>query len=929
MYLTPNARLAYFLKKSHHKHNVFSFEDWVNALWSELKAEYPHLHLPKCLTALEREIIWEKIIDASQQGHSVFGLKTLVSLAIQAFDLTKAWRLDESDFTLKEEHASEFDSRPINLDTPMNFDIQWYQKCVMEYKALCEENHWIEHSSLLDFLIQFFKTNDFLVKELMLKKFFPKEITCVGFLELTPQQQGFLTFLKEFDIKIIHTNLLKQTGKVKTIAASNTEEECLMAASWAKNLIQHHQKTQVAIIVPELTRDRDLISKILALTLDPEEFNISAPKNLLDYPVFSAIFILLGLLKREFTIQEFSLYLRSPYIGHIGQIGHIGNSCEEHSERAMLDVAIHQRCESEYSLKRILPILKEAADSFNRTILSCINNLEALLTIQLPFYKKQRTKDWVLYFNQALEICAWQGLNALDDEQSNLKCQWEELLEELNQMDPFIQECNFTEALYHLQRLARNKVFLPKKEKASLQVLGVLEAQGIPFEAVWVMGLHSEVWPKVAAPNPFIPYTLQKKLQIPRCDAKRELAIAKKITDELCKSAEEIILSFPTMVEDEHVSASPLIDHFPRTSAESLGLIQKSSYLTKKLEIFKERHQASTHSKDIASTIISSVSVQPEKSQIVQQDEKGPALDDLFNGSENKNEKAVSPEPIIVPGGTQALKLQAICPFRAFAEIRLQAKPIPKPLLGLTLSERGEIIHQLLFRFWKEVKNQAQLNHFEDEALKLYLTSLIQPLLKFWQQKFPQRLQSGYMEIEKERVCELVFDFLNFEKQRSPFEVQSLEVLEKVKLGPLLFKIRIDRIDTLMDGREILMDYKTGTVALSNWFGERMDEPQLPFYALSREVKPSGLVFAVIKAATIEYIGLTEENAILPGVKNCEEAAKRYDCQDSLEEQYRSWQEAIIQLSKEFSQGLASVQPKDDLNSCRTCALPLFCRVAY
>src|SRR5690606_33249085 len=47
-------------------------------------------------------------------------------------------------------------------------------------------------------------------------------------------------------------------------------------------------------------------------------------------------------------------------------------------------------------------------------------------------------------------------------------------------------------------------------------------------------------------------------------------------------------------------------------------------------------------------------------------------------------------------GGTAVLKDQAACPFRAFATHRLNAREMEVPQTGLTLRERGNIIHEVM-----------------------------------------------------------------------------------------------------------------------------------------------------------------------------------------------------------------------------------------
>jgi len=79
--------------------------------------------------------------------------------------------------------------------------------------------------------------------------------------------------------------------------------------------------------------------------------------------------------------------------------------------------------------------------------------------------------------------------------------------------------------------IAGETMFQPQGGEAPVQVLGVLEASGLQFDHLWVMGLHDEAWPGPPAPNPFCRSGCSANAGIPRCSPERELAFARLITD--------------------------------------------------------------------------------------------------------------------------------------------------------------------------------------------------------------------------------------------------------------------------------------------------------------------------------------------------------------------------------------------------------------
>ena len=76
-----------------------------------------------------------------------------------------------------------------------------------------------------------------------------------------------------------------------------------------------------------------------------------------------------------------------------------------------------------------------------------------------------------------------------------------------------------------------------------------------------------------------------------------------------------------------------------------------------------------------------------------------------------------------------------------------------------------------------------------------------------------------------------------------------------------------DRIDRLADGRQVIIDYKTGaSIDTKNWAAQRITEPQLPIYA----ALVNDEVAAVVFASAARQTGLCrrgDEKDILPGVQ--------------------------------------------------------------
>ncbi len=89
--------------------------------------------------------------------------------------------------------------------------------------------------------------------------------------------------------------------------------------------------------------------------------------------------------------------------------------------------------------------------------------------------------------------------------------------------------------------------------------MGLLEASGLRFDHLWIMGLHDEALPAAPSPNPFIPISMQHEYGLPHSSSDRELAFGGKLMERLLASAPDIVLSYPETEGDRALAPSPLL----------------------------------------------------------------------------------------------------------------------------------------------------------------------------------------------------------------------------------------------------------------------------------------------------------------------------------------------------------------------------------
>jgi ATP-dependent helicase/DNAse subunit B len=185
--------------------------------------------------------------------------------------------------------------------------------------------------------------------------------------------------------------------------------------------------------------------------------------------------------------------------------------------------------------------------------------------------------------------------------------------------------------------------------------------------------------------------------------------------------------------------------------------------------------------------------------------------------------------------------------------------------------------------------------------------------------------------LEGRRLQALMHEWLEVENERSDFQVQAREHEISLKIAPLEITLRVDRIDRLADGSQLIIDYKSGRCDVGDWLGERPAKPQLLLYGIAAatdaQAPPvSALAFARVRARDCAYVGAGRIEAA-PGirtdiVKLVGEKIQAEDW-DSLNS---AWREILEQLVANFVAGDAAVDPLSP-SSCSYCGLQSFCRI--
>ena len=112
---------------------------------------------------------------------------------------------------------------------------------------------------------------------------------------------------------------------------------------------------------------------------------------------------------------------------------------------------------------------------------------------------------------------------------------------------------------------------------------------------------------------------------------------------------------------------------------------------------------------------------------------------------------------------------------------------------------------------------------------------------------------------------------------------------------------------------------------VNTWFGERPEEPQLPLYALLDPQNTVGITFAQVFTGEHRFKGISQYSLEIEGIKPISKIKSIHPL--SWEAQLNEWRTLFIQLSNDFYHGIATVDPKEAVQTCMWCALKPFCRI--
>ncbi|MGI8961211.1 MAG: PD-(D/E)XK nuclease family protein [Bryobacteraceae bacterium] len=641
-----------------------------------------------------------------------------------------------------------------------------------------------------------------------------------------------------------------------TRSCADFNEEIEQAARWARAMFELQPSRSIGIFVPDLSTHQALVKRTFEQIFYP---SASLHTEHREGSVFHVAAI--APLRNSPLIESALLLLELAYprIHHadasaILRSPFIAGAAIERSARALADLRLRRLRELDVSI-----------DQMQRATKDCPVLTRLLRAVRQVLPNEAQARElpaWSNFIGDLLQAVGWPGDAELTSREQHLVEKWKEALSVLASLGLVSRQVSYATALAYLRRLLDVAGSQMDDWFSPVQIFDAADAPGLEFDCAFLTGLSDETWPPALQLSRLVPLRLQCAHEIPGSSPANAQRERERITRSLFSTA-------PIVVGTYSGRLSPVAHRFTKTTGEFPrweGKLPRQSYTPTSLEQIHDSNAPPYHAT-----------------------------------GETR-------------GGTHIIKAQSLCPFRAFAEMRLHAEMLDDACFGLDARERGGLLHKALQLVWQELQTQTRLRSTPDNQLHSLVSEAVSVAVK-GEQDSPFHEQNSLAE--RERLEGLILDWLPLEGARKqPFAVEVTEQNRSFEIAGLQVHLRIDRVDRLNNGKLVLIDYKSGQPKRKQLEGNRPEEPQLLVYAAALGNNVEGIFFGQLKARDLRGVGFSREKQFLDKT-----AEVRHDWQSFMQTSRQN----IERITHSFVEGFAVVHPLK--GACAYCGMKPLCRV--
>ena len=832
---------------------VLPWNAWLERLWQRTAPSEPDAPVPRLVSAAQSAFLWGRIVGGDRLP--LIDERGLCALAADAWSIVHAWGAGGESWR----GFSGGDD-----------DRQAFVRWADDYSRRLAAADAIDAALLPDWVARHARSS---------RAWQGASIVLAGFIDETPQQRRLASALTAAGASIERcASVSDVAGTVRTVAATTPRDEALRALQWARERALADPQATIAVAIEDLGSRREEIRALADDVLCPalqwpsnedaaRPYNLSLGVPASSIPLLGTALDLIALAHGPLPSGRAAALLRSPYLGAADD-GWLRRSrleadwLNEGRRRVGLDETIAALADVDHAL---FERWRRARDS-----------------ARLP--SSATSREWAQFWRTWIEMAGWPGDRPLSSPEWQARDLWDELLGEFATFGVVAQRIAASDALASIVALADGHIFQPETTGARVQILGGLEAAGLPFDALWIAGLAAEGWPQAPRPNPLLPLAWQRERDAPHSTAARELAYAQLLTAQWMHGAPAVVFSYARHADDHERAVSLLVPE-------------------------GRPHDA------LAPITTAALQLDTAPSCERVRDDPAPAL---AAGARMR-------------GGANLIDAQGNCPFQAVARHRLGIERWPRLANALLPVERGTLIHAALAAFWRDVRDHAAFVGLAPDALGDRVAAAAGAALSElpaarWR-NIPEAVRAG----EALRIASIVQAWLEaFERVRPSFAVEAVELERPFSLSGIELALRIDRVDRLATGGLAIIDYKTGEAkAPAAWFDARPQAPQIGLYVLAERVHDERPVraaaYAQLKSADFAVRGIAADVEAWPALRT--PAVLRGVSLADWNAAEARWKQTLEALATEVRDGYAAVSPRDGRATCRTCGRQALCRI--
>lgn len=662
---------------------------------------------------------------------------------------------------------------------------------------------------------------------------------------------------------------------LQLVVASDPGDELRRAAQWSREQLARDARARLLIVVPRLAQCRALAIQafehaldgagVLAASENAQRFAIEGGVPLGDYPLIDVALTLLALGTRVLEFAPLAAMLRSSYLDGGGV-----------AARTALELRLRAGNIHAAGMPELLRVLRATATAWSQPLTATWSTLGAAMGEAAAL--RQHAGDWARSFAAQLEMWGWPGTQPLGSAEQQQRERFEALLGEFAALGQAGGVLGAAQAVDLLRSLATRTQFEPASDDAAVTLTSDCADPLLHYDGIWVAGLSAAQWPPPPQPDPFLPLSVQRAAGLSGASPAGQLALAQRRLATWRERGRTLALSYPCLDDDVELQPCTLVQ-WPQGESGA-GRVPPAAAVPDPLVV----------------ALRASARLEPRPPE------------------------GALPWPAehTLPQGTRALELQSACPFRAAAELRLGAAPLPEPQPGLDLRERGKLLHRALEIVWRQLEDSTALRACDAPALQALAqhasASAIQEVLARRIAPLAPILQAN----ESARTARLIVALLEQERARSDFRIEELEVSRLHHLAGAAIRVRMDRVDRVGEGRAVI-DYKSGAPQAFVIGAERARNVQLLVYAALVEAPLVAVAAVHLQARAVGWRGAALDRSVFPALST------RKDQLVPWPEVLPYAQQATLHLVAGFLAGEATVSPAPQ--ACERCHLAALCRI--